>query len=242
MKKYIIIFAVIFGLFEIAYPADAPYIVILGTNISTGMIDSERTIGFNKGDSFEFEVGDFVETNQEYAKLYEGKSIRGTIKWLTDCEGKFRYPDSIARLGNGEQISCFWLKKVVRGCKDCDCNCKCKAKTRWHVNQPVWHVLKGRGTIKEISYFGKCPLRVKFNFQKGYVLYTDWYSFTLDGKASENEAQVLFPIETKRVIYDLDKLFPVHQQMLMERSFEGTYHGYDLTFEECEACDKFHHK
>lgn len=85
-----------------------------------------------------------------------------------------------------------------------------KTINKWYVGQEVWDVLKGRGVVVCTSVVGNDgPININVRFDTKFFM--DWYdidTYTLSGKYKENQAQRLFPTETKSAIFYLDKLFP----------------------------------
>lgn len=78
---------------------------------------------------------------------------------------------------------------------------------KWYLGQEVWDVIKGRGTIVNMTVEGKDKIKVKFEKNLVMELF-DMEDYTLDGKYNDRQARRLYPIETKSVIFDLNELFP----------------------------------
>lgn len=86
-----------------------------------------------------------------------------------------------------------------------------KTINKWYEGQEVWDVLKGRGVVVFTSVTERNSTTVWINVKFDTNLFKDWKdidTYTFSGKYQNNQAQRLYPIETKKVLFDLDKLFP----------------------------------
>lgn len=78
---------------------------------------------------------------------------------------------------------------------------------KWYFGQEVWDVIKGRGIVVNTAVGGTDKIKIKFH-ENLFGNFSDMDDYTVGGKYNDKQAQRLFPVTTKSVIYDLDKLFP----------------------------------
>ena len=82
-----------------------------------------------------------------------------------------------------------------------------ETRIEWYVGQEVWDVIKGRGVVVNTAVEGTNKIKVKFETCT-FQYFPNMDDYTIAGKYHDNQAQRLFPVEIKSVVYDLDKLFP----------------------------------
>ena len=126
---------------------------------------------------------------------------------------------------NCKKVGGLYIDGVVLGCTKCNIPSlisEYQSQTQFYEGQEVWSTVYGRGVVKQ-------PI-ISFGY-KEYIIPVDFggnigvWNYTTDGRDQTSQPQTLFPITTKQVIYNLDKLFPekkVKQERLLVRELVGT--------------------
>lgn len=146
---------------------------------------------------FDFKFGDKVRTTDEYNENFH-VPYPGIVGKITNITTVLFPSNEVATLDSGERLGTYWLQKYDT-----------KITKTWYIGQEVWDVIKGRGRVVNIilSETSDWKVRVKFDNDL-FCGWSDMDDYTLSGKYNDRQAQRLFPIETKSVVYNLDKLFP----------------------------------
>ena len=109
---------------------------------------------------------------------------------------------------NCKKVGGLYIDGIVLGCTKCNIHSlksEYKPQTQFCKGQEVWSTVYGRGVVKQ-------PI-ISLGY-KEYIIPVDFggnigvWNYTTDGRDQTSQPQTLFPITTKQVIYNLDKLFP----------------------------------